>query len=137
MIIFNCMYWGCDNLDHLTFVSMIKTYGYQFKKTMGDLAPGSTHARPSARPPIDMSGNFPAHVSPVAESPSNISPNTSEVISEVSGPQEIFLKYPPLSAQIQLSAGGRVGLHFFGRCGILIFFLLRASCQVSEHQDNF
>ena len=40
---------------------------------MGVLAPGSAHARPSARLPIDTSGNFPAHMS--AESPSNISPN--------------------------------------------------------------
>ena len=30
---------------------------------MGVLAPGSAHARPSAQPPIDMSGNFPEHVS--------------------------------------------------------------------------
>ena len=51
---------------------------------MGVLTPGSTHARSSARAPIDMSGNFPAHMS--AESPSNISPNPSEVISEVSEP---------------------------------------------------
>ena len=49
---------------------------------MGVLAPRSAHGRPSARPPIDLSGNFPAHVS--AESPSNISPNNSEGISEVS-----------------------------------------------------
>ena len=48
------------------------------------LAPGSAHARPSARPPIDMSGNVPAHLS--AESPSNFSPNPSEVISEVLEP---------------------------------------------------
>ena len=33
---------------------------------------------------VSMSGNFPGHVS--AESPSNISPNPSEVISEVSEP---------------------------------------------------
>ena len=33
----------------------------QFPLTlMGVLAPGSAHARPSARPPIGMSGNFPA-----------------------------------------------------------------------------
>ena len=51
---------------------------------MGVLAPGSAHARPSARHPIDTSGNFPAHVS--AESPSNISPNPSEVISKASEP---------------------------------------------------
>jgi hypothetical protein len=37
-----------------------------------------------ARPPIDMSGNFPAYVS--SQSPSNISPNPTEVISEVSEP---------------------------------------------------
>ena len=51
---------------------------------MGVLAPGSAHARPSAQPPINMSGYFPAHVS--AESPLKISPNLSEVISEVSEP---------------------------------------------------
>ena len=48
---------------------------------MGVLAPGSAHVRPSAQPPIVTSGNFPARVS--AELPSNISPNPSEVISEV------------------------------------------------------
>ena len=32
---------------------------------MGVLAPGSAHARPSTRPPIDTSGNFPAHVSAI------------------------------------------------------------------------
>ena len=51
---------------------------------MGVLAPGSAHARPSAQPPIDVSENIPPHVS--AESPSNISPNPSEVISKVSEP---------------------------------------------------
>ena len=30
---------------------------------MGVLAPGSAHVRPSAQPPIDMSGNFSPHVS--------------------------------------------------------------------------
>ena len=44
----------------------------------------SAHAGLFARPPISMSGNFLAHVS--AESPSNISPNPSEVKSEVSEP---------------------------------------------------
>ena len=39
---------------------------------MGVLAPGSAHARPSARPPNNMSGNYPAHMS--EESPSNIFP---------------------------------------------------------------
>jgi hypothetical protein len=32
---------------------------------MGVLAPGSAHVRPSAQPPIDVSGNFPAHMSGV------------------------------------------------------------------------
>ena len=45
------------------------------------LAPGSAHAIPSALPHIDMSGNFPVHMSP-----SNIYINPSEVISEVSDP---------------------------------------------------
>ena len=49
---------------------------------MGVLAPVSAHAGHSAQPPIVTSGNFPARLS--AESPSNISPNPSEVISEVS-----------------------------------------------------
>ena len=49
---------------------------------MGVLAPGSAHARPSAQPPIDVSGNFPAPVS--AEWSPNISPIPSKVISNVS-----------------------------------------------------
>ena len=49
---------------------------------MGVLAPVSTHVGHSAQPPIVASGNFQAHMS--AELPSNISPNPSEVISEVS-----------------------------------------------------
>ena len=44
-------------------------------------------------PPINTSGNFPAHVS--AESPSNISPNPSEVISEVSEPSDKNPKNAP------------------------------------------
>ena len=66
--------------------------------TMGVLATGSAHARPSARPPIDMSGTFPVHMS--AESPSNISPNPSEVISEVLEPYfEIFTKKGDINDQ--------------------------------------
>jgi hypothetical protein len=30
---------------------------------MGVLAPGSKHTSPSIQPPIDVSGNFPAHMS--------------------------------------------------------------------------
>ena len=49
---------------------------------MGVLAPMSAHALPSAQPSINPSGNFLVHMS--ANSPSNISPNPSEVIPEVS-----------------------------------------------------
>ena len=69
----------------------IQTIGKDFKfplAPMGVLAPVSVHARPSAQPPIDTSEKFPAHVS--AESPSNISPNPSEVISKVSEPKYKF-----------------------------------------------
>ena len=51
---------------------------------MGVLATGSVHARPYARPPIDTGEIFLVSVS--AESPSNISPNPSEEISEVLEP---------------------------------------------------
>ena len=47
-------------------------------------ADGGSRFRVCARRPINTSGNFPVHV--YAESPSNISPNPSEVISEVSEP---------------------------------------------------
>ena len=40
---------------------------------MGVLAHGSAHMRPSGQPPIDVSGNFSAHMS--AELPKIISPN--------------------------------------------------------------
>jgi hypothetical protein len=70
-----------DNMDNINLL----TRYYKFPLApMGVLAPGSGHARPSARPPIDTSGNFPAHMS--AEAPSNISSNPLEVISEVSEP---------------------------------------------------
>ena len=76
-------------------VSILPRSYYKFRKQMifplapmGVLALGSAHARPSARPPINTSRNFPAHMS--AESPSNITPNPSEVISEVSEPYDNF-----------------------------------------------
>ena len=47
---------------------------------IGVLAHGSAHTRPSAQSPIDVSGNFPAHVS--AEWPSNISPSPSKKIKK-------------------------------------------------------
>ena len=80
---------------------------------MGVLAPVSTHVGHSARTPIDTSGNFPAYVS--AESPSNISPNLSEVISEVSelyGLSWIYLILANFPVKIGL-IGGEVGVPEF------------------------
>ena len=71
----DCVKCLCLGLGGITY--------YKFPLTpMGVLAPVSAHAGPSAQPPIDVSGNFPVHVS--AELPSKIFPNPSEVISEVS-----------------------------------------------------
>jgi hypothetical protein len=47
-----------------------------------------------------MSGNFLAHMS--AESPLNISPTLSEVISEASEPLDNFLKYPTLGQLLKI-----------------------------------
>jgi hypothetical protein len=79
---------------------------------MGVLAPRLRTLDVSARPPIDMSGNFPAHV--YAESPLNISPNLSEVISGVSEP-----KYPPCPPKYVI-VRGEGGVPKF-LIGILIF----------------
>ena len=65
-------YEGCARLQELIRKVKIKKAITKFLlKTwkefplapMGVLAPGSAHARPSALPPIDNSGNFTAHVS--------------------------------------------------------------------------
>jgi hypothetical protein len=53
-----------------------------------------------------------------AESPSNTSPNTFEVISEVLEPLDNFSKYPPFTV------------------GILIFLLLRSPCKISKPYDD-
>ena len=55
---------------------------------MGVLAQRLRTLDPSLVPPIDTSGNFPAHMS--AESPLNTSPNPSEAISEVLEPLDNF-----------------------------------------------
>ena len=68
---------------------------------MGVLSPGPAHARPSAQPPIDMSRNFPPHVS--SELPSYIYPNCLELISNVS---EISKISPSIDGG--LSGGSRV-----------------------------
>ena len=65
--------------------NMLRTCYWHVRKfpltPMGVLPTESAYARPSTRPPIDTRGNFLVHLS--AESPSNISPNPSEVIFEV------------------------------------------------------
>ena len=71
---------------------------------MGVLATGSAHVGPSAQPPIDASGNFPARVS--AEWPSNISPTPLKVESEVSVSHfGIYLKLAPFPVKIGLFWG--------------------------------
>ena len=98
---------------------------------MGVLAPGSTHARPSARPPIDTSGNFLAHMS--AESHSNISPNPSKVKSEVihfCGSNKNLKKpknRPP--------GGQGVGVRIFFLLPEFLFILVRSPCKVSNSYD--
>ena len=79
------------------------------------LAPVSAHAGPSAHTPIGTSGNCPARVS--AESPSNISPNPSKVISKVS---ELYNKpfmnlfdFSQFSGQNRVNWGGEVGVPDF------------------------
>ena len=82
---------------------------------MGVLAPVSAHAGLSAQPPIGTSGIFPARVS--AESPSNVSPNASEVISEVSElydkPLLDFFDFSQFSGQIRVNWGGNGVPEFF------------------------
>ena len=85
-ILCHCQSSLWDNIDYTP--SLLEKF---LPTPMGVLATGSGHARPSARPPIYMSGNFPAHMS--AESPSNISSNTSEVISDVSEPYDNFWNF--------------------------------------------
>ena len=51
---------------------------------MGVLTSGFVHARPSARPPINMRGNFPGHMS--AESPSSITPNPQQFHQDFQSP---------------------------------------------------
>ena len=83
---------------------------------MGILAPGSVqvHARPSARPPIDMRENkdLPQPLRSRIRSYGNLG--------------QLF-ENTPLSTQNLYSAGASWGPQFLFWCGILIFLLLRAS----------
>ena len=63
---------------------------------MGVLAPGSAHARPSAQPPIDVSGNFPAHLT---------LKHLPQPLSDVSGPNSS--PFPLLYTQNRLFGGRR------------------------------
>ena len=80
------IFWSIPTCDRLSWdvAAMLVDNKTNPLMPMGVLAPGSAHARPSTQPPIDVSEIFPARVS--AESPSNISPNPSEVICKVLEP---------------------------------------------------
>ena len=69
-----------------------------------------------------------------AKSPSNISPNPSEVISEVLEPLDNFSKYPPFPPKncIVLGVGGVPNFLI----GILIFSFLRSPYKVAQPYDN-
>jgi hypothetical protein len=58
-----CPYWGLATAATRKQEEEEEKYAKFPLTPMGVLAPGSAHARPSARPPIDTSGNFPAHIS--------------------------------------------------------------------------
>ena len=61
---------------------------------MGVLAPGSAHARPTTRRPIDMSEKNSLHV--FAKSPSNISPTALNSHIRSFGTLGQLLKIPPI-----------------------------------------
>ena len=73
--------------------------------------------------------NFPPLVS--IESPSNISPNPSEVITEVSEPLDNFSKCPTFPPKKSIVLGVGVFPRTFLLIGILIFLLLRSPFKIS------
>ena len=87
---------NCKNYDtSLNFRHYVTRRIYHIKfplAPMGVLVPGSAHARPSTQPPIDTSGNIPAHMS--AESPSNISPNPQKSYPKFRNPRTTFGNTP-------------------------------------------
>ena len=90
---------------------------------MGVLAPGSARARPSARPPINLSGNISAHVSASHLRTSPPTPQKSYL--EFRNPRtnfEIFTK--KIKKPKNAPQGARGGLRIF--LGVNIsFFLVR------------
>jgi hypothetical protein len=99
---------------------------------MGVLTPRLRTLNVSGRP-INMSENFPVHLS----SESHLTTNLSEVISEVLEPFDNFSKHPnfPLKYFIVRGVGGVPKYNFFDWNAHIL--LLRASCQVSEPIHNF
>ena len=74
------------NANYINQIEAVKKLNIDKKislKPMWFLAPGSVQARPSARSPIDISGNFSAHVP--AKSPSNISSSSPSRRKETAG----------------------------------------------------
>ena len=102
---------------------------------MGLLTPGSAHAWPSARPPINTIRIFPAHLS--SKSPLKNLPNPSEVIPKVLEPTTTF-EMPHLClvkySIVRWEAGGP---------GIFVvewnpnILWIRSRWKISEPKDNF
>ena len=97
----------------------------------GVLAPGSAHARPSAQPPIDTSGNISVHVSKghLQTSP----PTPQKSYPKFRNPRTTF-ENTPLTPHIYDSGGGGPRIIFL--VGILLFLLVRSPCKISEPYDN-
>ena len=84
---------------------MTQPYILEFPLTpMGVLAPGSAHTRPSAQPPIDVSGNFPASVS--ADKFSMFSPPIYHTAGVGGGGDGLRLFYRNMRQKISLAPMG-------------------------------
>ena len=121
----------------ITTLSGVLTTGQRRRKISAHadaLVPGSVHTRPPAHPPIDMSGNFPAHMS--AESPSS-PPFPQKSYPQFRNHRTTCGNTPLCLPNYTIVRVGREGPQFLVLCGILILLLLRASCQVWEPYDNF
>ena len=93
---------------------------------MGVLASGSVHTRPSARPTIDTSGNFSAHVSDVISKISKLYDKSFQEKFEIS---KFF-------GQIGLIGGVGDVLNSSSQLKIFLYMLLGSQCKKLEPYDK-